>query len=62
MILLYVLAAIAAFSLFAGTRRYGKGTRLALALAVFLVPSVIVTALVLAAGDPAPPGAVTVKP
>ena len=42
--------------------KFGLPIRLAIALAVFLIPSIILTAWIIRAGDKPPPDAVTIIP
>ena len=62
LIILYLLAALAAVIAYAVASRLGRAARVAIALAVFLVPSVAMTALVIKVGDQPLPGSVTFQP
>ena len=60
MILLYLVAAALAALAYICAARFRGRTRVLIALLVFLIPSVGVTALVVMVGDRASPDAVTV--
>jgi hypothetical protein len=59
--MIYLFAAIAAVVVYLLAARSRRTIRIAIALAVFVVPSAALTAWVFAVGDKAPPDAVTVR-
>lgn len=61
MLLLYILFFVASVVTFIATGRLGLPVRVGVALAVFIIPSVIVTLWLLHVGDKPPPDAKTVQ-
>jgi hypothetical protein len=61
MILLYALFFMLAVFTFAMTKKLGIIIRIAIALGVFIIPSIIATILVSRVGDKPPPDAKTIK-
>lgn len=62
MIISYLAFFVLAVVVFIFTVRLGLPLRLAVALAVFLIPSIVLTVLVFRIGDKPPPDAITVVP
>ncbi len=62
MILLYILFFVAGVISFMVTNRLGLPVRVGIGLAVFIIPSILVTLWLLKVGDKPPPDARTVHP
>jgi hypothetical protein len=62
MILLYLIFLVLAVIAFFLMGKFTLAVRLIVSGAVFLIPSILLTAFVVSVGDPAPPGSITVDP